>query len=333
MLRIVLVSLCSLIILVNSLWALLALWYQLPWSQSARIAACGLWLAGTVGVMVMLWTGLHWWALVAYAAMFLLVMVWWGRLEPTHERDWADDLARITTGKVEGDIVRLSNVRNFNWRTLDDYDARWESREYDLSGLRSVDLITSQWGIPGVAHILVSFGFADGRYIAFTVEIRRTRDQSFSAIGGFFKQFELNVLASDERDAVRVRTNVRGEEGRIYRVKLSERAMRRLFLAYVEEGNSLASRPRYYHTITANCTIIVYNMMDEIIDGLPMDVRLFLSSHLPSYVKEHGGLVDRPLEQLQELGRFTDRARAADQSGDFSLRIRQGVPGWEALSQ
>lgn len=331
MLRIVLVSLCSLIILVNSLWALLALWYQLPWGTSARIATCVIWLLATLGVLVMLWTGQHVWALLAYLAMVVLIMLWWGRLEPTHERDWADDLARITTGTVEGDLVRLSNVRNFQWRTVEDYDVRWESREYDLSRLRSVDLITSQWGIPGIAHILVSFGFDDGRYIAFTVEIRRTRDQSFSAIGGFFKQFELNVLASDERDAVRLRTNVRGEDGHLYRVNMSQRAMRRLFIAYVEEGNRLAREPRYYHTITANCTIIVYNMMDEIIDGLPMDARLFLSSYLPSYVKDVGGLPDLPMAELHERGRFTERAREADAAEDFSLRIRQGVPGWDAL--
>jgi len=331
MLRIVLVSLCSLAILVNSIWAMLALWYQLPWSLPARLAACGLWLLGTLGVLFMLWSGTTLWAILTYLAMLILVMLWWGRLEPTHERDWADDLARITTGVIEGDRVRLKDVRNFHWRTLDDYDVRWETREYDLSQLRSVDLITSQWGLPGIAHILVSFGFEDGRFIAFTVEIRRTRDQSFSAIGGFFKQFELNVLASDERDAVRLRTNVRGEEGRIYRVRMSDRAMRRLFIAYVEEGNRLAKDPRHYHTITANCTIIVYNMMDEIIKGLPLDARLFLSSHLPSYVKQHGGLVDRPLGELQELGRFTERARDADQAEDFSWQIRQGVPGWESL--
>ncbi|WP_304640209.1 Lnb N-terminal periplasmic domain-containing protein [Pseudomonas sp.] len=329
MLRIVLVSLCSLAILVNSIWALLALWYQLPWSLAARLATCALWLLGTIGVLFMLWSGTYLWAILAYLAMFVLIMLWWGRLEPTHERDWADDLARITTGVIDGDRVALSDVRNFHWRTLTDYDVRWESREYDLSRLRSVDLITSQWGLPGVAHILVSFGFDDGRFITFTVEIRRTRDQSFSAIGGFFKQFELNVLASDERDAVRLRTNVRGEEGRIYSIQMSERAMRRLFIAYVEEANRLAREPRHYHTITANCTIIVYNMMAEIIKGLPMDVRLFLSSHLPSYIKEHGGLVDRPLEELQQLGRFTERAREADQAEDFSWRIRQGVPGWD----
>lgn len=107
--------------------------------------------------------------------------------------------------------------------------------------------------------------------------------------------------------------------------------MRELFIAYVQEGNKLQAEPRYYHTVTANCTIIVYNMMDRIIDGLPMDVRLLLSAYLPSYIENEGGLVDRPLEELKERGHFNERAQKAGDTDSFSQQIRRNVPGWEAL--
>lgn len=105
--------------------------------------------------------------------------------------------------------------------------------------------------------------------------------------------------------------------------------MRDLFLAYVEEGNQLASEARFYHTVTANCTIIVYNMIRRIVDGLPLDHRLLLSARLPSYVKDVGGLQDRPLEELKERGDFTERARNIDEQEEFSEVIRRGVPGWQ----
>lgn len=331
MLRTVLLSLATLIILLSTIWALMALWFQLPFAVLGKALVMGAWGIAVLLCLLLLWSGRPWAGIICYLLLFIALLSWWGRLEPTHDRDWADDLAHITTGVVDGDQVTLQNVRNFTWRDEDDYDARWETRQYDLSQLRSVDLITSQWGMPGIAHILVSFGFEDGRFITFTVEIRRERDQSFSAIGGFFKQFELNVIAADERDAVLVRTNVRGEDGHIYRVEMPESAMGELFIAYVEEGNKLQAEPRYYHTVTANCTIIVYNMMDRIIDGLPMDVRLLLSAYLPSYIEKEGGLVDQPLEDLKERGHFTERAKAAGDVADFSELIRLGVPGWEAL--
>ncbi|MEH6389227.1 MULTISPECIES: DUF4105 domain-containing protein [Pseudomonas] len=331
MLRTLLLSLGTLIIILSCVWGSMALWFQLPWPPAGRIGLIVVWGGAALGILWLIWTGAVGLGLTGYALLFALLMVWWGSLEPSHERQWADDLARITQGDINGQQATLHNVRNFHWRSVDDYDVRWETRRYDLGTLRSVDLITSQWGMPGIAHILVSFGFDDGEFITFTVEIRRERDESFSAIGGFFKQFELDVLASDERDAVRVRTNVRGEEAHLYRVEMPEPAMRDLFVAYVEEANRLAAQPRFYHTVTANCTIIVYNMMEQIVDGLPIDVRLLLSAYLPSYVKDVGGLVDRPLEALKDRGNFTERARQAEDDEDFSQVIRRGVPGWESI--
>jgi len=107
-------------------------------------------------------------------------------------------------------------------------------------------------------------------------------------------------------------------------------AMRSLFLAYIDEANTLARKPQFYNTLTANCTTIVYHMVQRIIYGLPLDYRVVLSGYLPSYVYEVGGLIDSvPLEELTARGRITDRARAADRDPDFSAAIRRGVPGTE----
>jgi hypothetical protein len=194
--------------------------------------------------------------------------------------------------------------------------------------LASVDMVLSSWGLPGIAHTLVSFGFDDGRYLTFSVEIRKEKTESFSAIGGFFKDFEMSVVAADERDIIRVRTNVRKEDDHLYRVQLSRDTMRSLFLAYVAEANALVHTPRFYHTVTANCTTIVYHMMARIVGGLPMDYRLLLSSLLGSYVYDAGALTQGfPFKMLQERGHFTDRALAADTDPDFSIAIRKGIPG------
>ena len=70
-------------------------------------------------------------------------------------------------------------------------------------------MIMSYWSRRAIAHMLISFGFDDGERVVFSVEVRRERHESFSEIGGFFKEFELSIIAADERDIVRLRTNVR----------------------------------------------------------------------------------------------------------------------------
>ena len=327
MLRTLLLSLATLVMLLSSIWALLALWYQAP----GRWLWCGLWLLGLAGCGYWLWTDQSWWqALLGYLLLFTLLMLWWAGIKPSHQRDWADDLAHITTGEIERNRVRLDNVRNFEWRSTRDYDIRWESREYDLRRLQSVDMITSYWGLSSIAHVLVSFGFDDGEQVAFSVEIRRESHESFSEVGGFFKQFELSIIAADERDIVRVRSNVRNEDLWLYRINLAPAEARELFRSFVQQANQLAEHPRFYHTVTGNCTTIVFSMMKKIVEGLPLDHRLLLTGYLPAYVHEVGGMTPGvSLEELQRRGRITQRARDAGDDPQFSRLIRQGVPGWQ----
>jgi len=281
---------------------------------------CIVWVAA-------LWQGRFAFGLVGFGLSFGALLVWWRRLVPSNDRIWADDVAQMTSGTIDGNRVTLHNVRNFAWRTQTDYLARWETRCYDLERLASVDMIMSYWSRRTIAHMLVSFGFEDGEHVAFSVEIRRERHESYSEIGGFFKEFELSVIAADERDVVRLRTNVRGEDAYLYRVRMAVPAVRSLFLAYVDEANALVHAPRFYHTITGNCTTLVYQMMKRIVGHLPFDYRVLLSGYMPEYVYSVGGL-DRnfPLEELRALGYISERAKKADGNETFSADIRRGVP-------
>ncbi|HEY1492423.1 MAG TPA: DUF4105 domain-containing protein, partial [Steroidobacteraceae bacterium] len=266
-------------------------------------------------------------ALLVFGIAYAGLLLWWRALRPSNERQWADDVARISHGEVSGDEVTLHNVRNFRWRSKTDYTQSWETRTYDLRQLRSVDMITSYWGSRAIAHLLFSFGFADGRHVVFSVEIRRERGEAYNEIGGFFKQFELSVIAAEERDIVALRTNVRGEDDYLYRLRLPPEATRALFLAYVGQSTRLLATPRFYNTVTVNCTTLVYGMLKQIIGALPLSYRVLFSGYLPEYVYALGGLDTRyPLAQLRTLGRITERARQAGDGAGFSAAIRAGIP-------
>jgi Domain of unknown function (DUF4105) len=329
-LRIVTASLATLLIGLPAAWAVLALWYQAPGNQFVKFVIIALWVAFSAGVIFAVWNGRAAVALIAFAAAFAILLVWWHRIPPTNERLWSDDVAQMTTGTVDGHLVTLNNVRNFAWRSNTDYTQRWESRVYDLEKLRSVDMVMSYWTGPAIAHMLMSFGFDDGQYVVFSVEVRRLKTGDYSELGGFFKQFELSVIAADERDVIRVRTNVRGEDDYLYRLRMPVEAIRSLFLGYVGEANSLIDSPRFYNTITANCTTLVYHMMKRIVGYLPLNYRILLDGYLPGYVYEVGGLDSRyTLEQLRDMGRITDRARRSGDSDSFSIDIRRGIPPLE----
>lgn len=327
-LRIATTALATLFVAAPAAWGSFALWYQIPGGQALKALSVVLWGTFSLTMLVALWQGRLTIGTVAFALAFTGLLIWWARLQPTNDHIWADDVARMTTGAVDGNRVTLHNVRNFDWRSPSDYTQRWETRSYDLDRLRSVDMIMSYWRGPAIAHMLISFGFDDGSYVVFSVEVRRQKTQEFSEIGGFFKEFELSIVAADERDVIRVRTNVRGEDAYLYRLQIPVSAMRSLFLGYVGEANRLVRTPRFYNTVTVNCTTLVYHMMKRIVGRLPLDYRLLFSGYLPAYVYGVGGLDRRySLEELRERGHITERAKQSDRSETFSADIRRGVPG------
>ncbi|WP_426687627.1 DUF4105 domain-containing protein [Rhodanobacter ginsengiterrae] len=321
--RMLLVGLAVLVTLCSGAWGTLALWYQLPGGTGARILGSVLWSLTVIALAGVAIGRRSWLPLGIYVVLYALLLLWWSTIAPSNLRDWATDVSRPLTGRIEGDQVVLDNVRDFTWRSDEDYDARWESRRYDLDHLASADAVLSYWGSKAIAHAMISFGFDDGRHVVFSVEIRRERGEQYSAIGGFFKQFETTLVAADEHDIIRVRTNVRGEDDYLYPLRMDKPAMRALFLSYVRAANVLAAKPAFYNTITSNCTTIVYHMARQIEPGLPWDIRLLATGYLPEYLHEVGA-VDRSVavDALRKRSRITERARNSTTDEDFSRVIR-----------
>ena len=327
-LRLALSAIAAVIVGFPAIWGCFALWYQSSPTPAVKVLCVALWIIFSLAMLVAVFNGQVLLGIIGFSAVFAVMVAWWTSLQPSNDHAWADDVAQMTTGVIEGNWVTLHNVRNFDWRTVDDYTQRWETRTYDLERLTSVDMIMSYWTGPAIAHMLISFGFDDGAQVVFSVEIRRQKTQQFSEVGGFFKEFELSVIAADERDVIRLRTNVRREDDYLYRLQLPKTAIRSLFLAYVGEANSLIDTPRFYNTISVNCTTLVYQMMKRIVGHLPLDYRLLFSGYLPEYVHSVGGLDSRyTLEELRRRGHITERALQSDRSDSFSADIRRGLPG------
>ncbi len=316
-----------------SAWSALALSFRLPAPEvlraSAAILFCILGLVTIAALFMRLSRSLV--ALAVYAVAFAGLLVWWSTITPPLDGDWAPDVARQTTGAVKGDILTLSDVRDFDWRTDNDFTERWEKRSYDLSKLKTLDLFLAYWAGPEMAHVIMSFGFEDGDHIAWSVEVRREKTGVFSPIADAFKNHTLVYLATTERDSVRLRTNVRGEDVRLYRLNTPPGQARALLTEYVVESTALAKHPKWYNSITANCATVVFKLVRAAGSTLPFDWRLVVNGFLPGYLYDHGAVVTTmPLSELMERARVSPQAKAADRSPDFSEAIRVGVPSpWD----
>ena len=129
-----------------------------------------------------------------------------------------------------------------------------------------------------------------------------------------------------------LRTNYRGEQVYLYRIRVPASQARALLVDYLNEVNRLADHPRWYNALTQNCTTTIRGHAQNAGAGGRLDWRLLANGHLDQLLYERGQInTDLPFPDLRARSDITERAKAAGDSPDFSARIRQGLPeacGW-----
>jgi hypothetical protein len=266
----------------------------------------------------------------AYAAclvLFALLLGWWLSLPPSNNRDWQRDVAQLPAAEIQGDKVTIRNVRNFEYRSETDYTEHWETRSYDLSKLRGLDLYVIYWGSPSIAHTILSWNFEDGQHLAVSIETRKEVGESYSAARGFFRQYELYYVLADERDVVGVRTNQRHEDVYLYPLRTPPARARALLLDYLKAVNRLAAKPKWYNAFFHNCTTTIRMHASDVIGGIPHDWRWLANGYLDELLYEKGVLNrDFPFAEFKRRSYINPKAQAVAAPGDFSGTIRKGLP-------
>jgi hypothetical protein len=314
-----------------AVWGTLAIYYSDLSSDASRtglavsFAVCA--LAALVGLAFRSW---RWRALTGFLLLYFGLLAWWSTIQPSNDRDWQPEVAVLPYATIDGDLVTVHNIRNFAYRSETDFSPAYYDKTFKLHELQSIDLVASYWMGPAIAHTFLSFGFSGGGYLAVSIETRKERNEGYSTVKGFFKQYELYYVVADERDVIRVRTNYRKdppEDVYLYRIVGPVENARRLFLEYMRALNALKEKPEFYNTLTTNCTtgIWLHTLINP--GHLPFSWKLLLSGYVPEYVYEHHRLDNRlPFEELKRRSHINARAQAADTVEDFSRRIRSGLP-------
>ena len=316
------ILLLAVVLLIAFAWACGALYYDGPGKVFAAINAIAIPAVFLIAKNWRLKMGI-------FVAWFALVLGWWLTLKPTNDADWQPDVAQLAWAEIHGDTVTLHNVRNCDYRTETDYTPRYETRTISISQITGVDMAINYWGSPYMAHPIVSFQFADAPPLCFSIETRKKTGQSYSAIGGLYRQFTLTYIVADERDVIRVRTNYRkGEDIYLYRLTLTPEQARERFREYLHTLNQIHDHPRWYNAITTNCTTSIRHQHPGN-ERVPWDWRILVNGKGDEMMYERHMIAtgDLPFAELKKRALINPAAREANDAPDFSTRIRAGRPG------
>ena len=315
----------------SAAWGAMAVHYSDLGRTALGTALAGLFVLLSLAVLVGLFSRRwRWHAIAGYALAFACLITWWSGISPSNDRQWKPEVARLPLVSIDGEQFTFRNIRNFAYRTEADFVPAFYEKTFDLGKLESVDVIASYWGSAAIAHMFVSFNFGVDDHLDISIERRDEMGEAYSTVKGLFKQYELFYVVADERDVIRLRTNVRRdppEDVYIYRLKGPIENARRLFLEYVKKIDSLATHPEFYNTVATNCTGNIWLHSKVNPGSVPYSWKILLSGYVPEYLYEQGKLdTSMPFPELQRRSRVNAAAQAADQAVDFSRRIRARLP-------
>jgi len=306
------------------LWATLAIyWSNLPWDWLRMALALAFLLFG-------IWV--FWWArrfkvYLGFAGLFMVVAIWFILIPPHQDRNWRPEVAKLSRAYIDGDHVRITNVRNFKYHDADNFTVRYEEREVMLSHLTGVEFFVSYW-MPGpVAHTFLSFNFDNAPPICISIETRPAVGKGFDPLASMFKQFELIYIVADERDLVGVRTDHRHEDVYMYQIRMSPEHARELFVVYLNRINQLADRPEFYHLLSSNCTLNIVRYARLVGKSDHFEIRYWLNGFSDQGLYRAGYLAaNLPFAELRRRSFINPAAREAGDAPDFYQRIRNAVP-------
>jgi hypothetical protein len=256
--------------------------------------------------------------------VYVGVLLWFHSIRPDPNAVYPAHL-QMPHAEINGEQVVIHKVRNSDYRTQDDFDVHYETREYDLQELQTLDVYVNYWGMDMIAHTFVSFGFADGRYIAVSIETRPEVGEVYGILDGIFKRYELIYVWGDERDLVRSRTNYRKEDAYLYRASFSREMIKKLFLSMLKATNRLEKQSQFYNTLIHSCTnTIGDHIKHERIMKVPFYKRRFLTGSIDRRMYKEGMIetFGLPFDRLRQIAKINERAQAAEADPAFSAKIR-----------
>jgi len=273
--------------------------------------------------------------LLGYIATILVLLLvveflYFFTKKPEANRAWLPEQSRTAYALDTGNLVTIFNMRDWTYGTSAPATTEWRTVTIDPATIvRTWFLIEpfSDW--EAVGHTFLSFELEDGSAYSFSVEARRETHETYSAVRGLLREYELSYQWGTERDFVTRRLLYLDHPLRLYPLELEPAASQALFRSLIAETNALAERPRFYNTLAANCTNVLAKIVNRHYpDTLPLHHSWYLTGYADRYLMDEGLIPSAGApEETMALYDLTPKkeqvdARATSTPQEFSAYIR-----------
>jgi len=262
-------------------------------------------------------------------------------LKPSNDRNWSQNHKVLQTAEFNGNMVTVRNVRYSKYakniqqnpasatETDEAYTTIYYDAVFNLDEIQTMDLVIVPFqAMPSLAHVQTSFGFADGRHIALSIEARYEEGEKYDPVAAGLRQFELIYVFADERDLIRIGSALNKNDVHLYQLKLTPAEIREVFVDTLNRANALSKKPEFYHPLWNSCvTNLVHHINKSRPNAIPREYRTLLPGLMDEYVYDLKLMVT-PAKTFKEAKENAKVNWLIEKYGDleyFSAGVRQNL--------
>jgi hypothetical protein len=223
--------------------------------------------------------------------------------DPQLNKEWAEDSKILPSIQIENNIVTISNIRDWRYGHQEVISNTYFTDVFDVEKIKNTYLLFNPFGDwEGVGHFWFVFEFEDNKTISVSVEARREKDESYSAIRGLFNTYELWYSFGSVQDHITRRVVYHNEDVYKYPLLISQESSKALFLEMVYDAQQLETQPRFYNTVSSNCTNILADAANRVQKGsIPLHYSRVFTGFSDNQLYDLKFIPhDKPFEQIYE---------------------------------
>jgi hypothetical protein len=201
-------------------------------------------------------------------AILCIILLFIFLQKPSLHREWTDDAQILPDVTIKDNLVTVQNLRDWRYTKGATISREYYQETFDVNKISKAYFLLNPFGTwQGVGHAFFTFEFEDGKAVSISVEARRENNESFSAIHGLFNQFELWYTWGSPADLFARRAIYHDEDLYMYPLLIKPETVRGLFIDLAQTTEQLETNPKFYNTLTSNCTNVLADSANRVNKG------------------------------------------------------------------
>ena len=247
---------------------------------------------------------------------------------PANNRDWESGFSTFPSVQINEETkeITINNIRDWRFVSGKPVSFDYKNITYKIEDLEKTWFLVepfSKWD--GIAHTFFIFDFKDQDPIVFSIEARREKGEKYSAFMGALNQYELIYFWGTERDILgRIVSD--GADVYMYELNLTNESSQNLFKQLATNTAYLEQNPKFYNTLTSNCTNLLAKAANQIKKGIvPWHYSFIFPGFAAEYLYELGYFAsDLAFDDLKSKSNISEYVKSSIMvdNKNFSLGLR-----------